>query len=229
VCKILLINNGMQRIIDIVLACVICFLIAPIIFPIIIVLRFTGEGYVFYRQDRIGLHGRRFGLLKFATMLRDSPALGAGEITLKNDPRILPIGSFLRKTKINELPQLINVIFGDMSFVGPRPMVPKTFNKYPNKSKRTIISVRPGITGVGSIFFRDEERYLGSGVDAQRFYEQVIIPYKSELECWYVGRASIGFYFLLLFLTVWVICFPGNSRVLKWLRGSPVVPAELQV
>ena len=125
----------MRRILDFTLSLIAILILSPFIVPIILILRFTGEGEVFYLQKRIGKGGVEFGLLKFATMLKNSPKIGAGEITLKNDPRVLPLGRFLRKTKLNELPQLINILTGDISIVGPRPMVPNTFSKYSEESK----------------------------------------------------------------------------------------------
>ncbi len=219
----------MQRAFDVFFCCVAIALLAPVFVIVMVILRFTGEGDVFYRQDRIGLGGRRFQLLKFATMLRNSPSLGACDITLKNDPRILRFGRILRKTKINEFPQLLNILLGDMSLVGPRPMVPKTFDKYPEKSKAFITSVRPGLTGVGSVFFRDEERYLGSSKNANEFYESVIIPYKAELECWYVSRVSIRFYLKLIFLTCWVVLFPKSRILYSGFKGMPPIPQALRV
>ena len=114
----------MQRLLDVFLSGIAIILLGPILAPIACVLKITGEGEVFYKQARVGKGGSSFGLIKFATMLKDSPSIGTGEITIKNDPRVLPLGKFLRKSKINELPQLWNIFIGDMSIVGPRPMVP---------------------------------------------------------------------------------------------------------
>ena len=114
----------MQRIFDIIFATIALFLLSPLLIPIIIILRFTGEGEIFFIQKRIGMNKNNIKLFKFATMLKDSPNLGSGTVTLHNDPRILPFGSWLRKTKINELPQLINILIGDMSIIGPRPERP---------------------------------------------------------------------------------------------------------
>ena len=104
----------MQRFLDILFSGVALLVLAPLLVPIMVILRFTGEGEVFYIQQRVGKDGEMFGLLKYATMLKDSPSLGTGTITVKDDPRVLPIGKFLRKTKINELPQLLNIIKGDI-------------------------------------------------------------------------------------------------------------------
>ena len=99
-------------------------LLSPLLLPLMFILRVTGEGEIFFPQSRVGRGGKDFKLYKFATMLKDSPNMGTGTVTVKNDPRVLPMGGFLRKTKINELPQLINIFNGDMSVIGPRPSNP---------------------------------------------------------------------------------------------------------
>ena len=170
----------MQRLADFFLSFLALVLLSPLMIPIVLILKITGEGEVFYHQKRIGLKGASFYLLKFATMLKDSPNLGTGEITLVEDPRVLPFGKFLRKTKLNELPQIWNILKGEMSIVGPRPMVPNTFSKYSALAKEELSKVRPGLTGIGSIIFRDEEKYLSEENNPEAFYDEVIIPYKNE-------------------------------------------------
>ena len=217
----------MRRFLDIVLAAGTMLLLSPILLPLMLVLRFTGEGEIFYRQQRIGLDGRHFGILKFASMLKNSPKIGAGEITIKNDPRILPIGTFLRKTKLNELPQLWNIVVGDMSIVGPRPMIPSTFEHYPGAARLVLCRVRPGLTGIGSIVFRDEERYLDGHTDPKKFYREVIIPHKSNLELWYVANQSLTLYLLIIFATAWVIIFPKSTIAQTLFKDLPKLPPEL--
>ena len=151
----------MKRLLDLSLSLAAALVFLPVGLVIAAVLCLTGEGEVFYRQERVGRDGKSFGLLKFATMLKRSPSIGTGTITLKNDPRVLPFGRFLRKTKLNEVPQVLNVLKGDMSLVGPRPLTPQTFAFYSPEVQREIVRVRPGLTGVGSIVFRDEESILG--------------------------------------------------------------------
>jgi len=219
----------MQRFFDVVLSGIVFLVFAPLLVPIAVVLRLTGEGEIFYRQQRVGLHGEHFGLLKFATMLKDSPVMGAGEITVKGDPRILPFGQFLRKTKFNELPQLINILKGDISVVGPRPMVPATFAHYPEQAQHKLCRVRPGLTGIGSVFFRDEEYFLDGLDDPFSFYRDVIIPYKAELERWYVRNQSLSVYFQLIFLTAWVILCPRSTFPRKLFPHLPEPPSELAV
>ena len=150
----------MKRLLDIFFSGIAILVLSPILALIACVLRITGEGEVFYKQTRVGKNGNTFGLIKFATMLKNSSNIGSGEITIKNDPRVLPLGKFLRKSKINELPQLWNIFIGDMSIVGPRPMVPNTFTKSPTEAQKVLNTVQPGLTGIGSIICRDEERLL---------------------------------------------------------------------
>jgi len=154
----------MKRFLDIIVAGPLLLLALPIGSVIAVVLAFTGEGEIFYAQPRIGRHGRRFRLLKFVTMVKDSPNIGTGTVTVPNDPRVLPVGRFLRKTKLNELPQLWNVLRDDMSLVGPRPLAPQDFAYYSPEIQREIVKVQPGLTGVGSIVFRDEEEVLAAPV-----------------------------------------------------------------
>ena len=162
-------------------------------------------------------------------MLKESPTIGAGEITLKNDPRVLPFGRFLRKTKINELPQLINILFGQISIVGPRPMVPNTFLKYSPKAQLELKKVRPGLTGIGSIIFRDEEKFLEGKADPRKFYDQHIIPYKNDLELWYIKNESITTYFKIIFVTAWVIMFSRSKIYEKLFSQLPKLPTSLKL
>ena len=149
----------MTRLFDIILSSMALIMLLPLLGPLALLLSCTGEGKVFYRQERIG-KGKIFKLLKFATMLENSPNLPGGDITFWNDPRVLPVGKYLRLTKINELPQLINIMVGDISVVGPRPLTFKNFNMYDVDTQNIISKMRPGLTGVGSIVFRDEESIL---------------------------------------------------------------------
>jgi lipopolysaccharide/colanic/teichoic acid biosynthesis glycosyltransferase len=217
----------MQRFFDILFSGLALLVLAPLLIPIIIILRLTGEGEIFFTQQRIGKGGKPFGLLKFATMLKDSPNIGTGTVTLKDDPRILPFGRFLRKTKINELPQLINILKGDMSVVGPRPQAPRCFGAFPKAMQEEIVKVRPGLSGIGSIIFRDEENLLHDSDEPVRFYDEVIAPYKGALEEWYIQNQNLRNYFLLIFMTVWVVLFPKSQIVWRFLEGLPVPPTEL--
>ncbi len=218
----------MIRTLDLLFTGITLILLLPLFIPIMIILKFTGEGEIFYRQERVGKNGIKFKLLKFATMLKDSPNIGAGEITITNDSRILPVGKFLRKSKINELPQLINILVGNMSLVGPRPMVPNTFEKYPQDHKKIILLVKPGLTGVGSIYFRDEEKFLNSK-NPKHVYDNLIIPYKSKLECWFVENRSLYLYLKIILITAWVVLFPDNKYYHRFFNKLPIPPMKLNL
>ncbi len=211
----------MQRILDIVLSGLALLALSPLLVPIAIILLLSGEGEVFYFQERVGKSGRRIRLYKFATMLKNSPNIGAGTITLKNDPRILPVGRFLRKTKINELPQLLNVLIGDMSIVGPRPQTQRCFDAFPQSSRDAILRVRPGLSGIGSIVFRDEEELMDGQADAGRYYDEIIAPYKGALEEWYVEHGGLGTYLKVVLATAWVVVRPDSQIVWRIFAGLP--------
>lgn len=218
----------MQRLFDILFSGIALAILSPIFLVIMIVLRFSGEGEIFFLQERIGNNGRRFKLLKFATMLKNSENIGTGTVTLLNDPRILPIGRLLRKTKINELPQLLNIFKGDMSVIGPRPQTQRCFDAFPKKSQVVITKVRPGLSGVGSIIFRDEEKMINDHESANYFYDEIIMPYKGKLEEWYVENRSIYVYFALIALTLWVVIFPKTEIMRKVFKSLPKPPEDLK-
>lgn len=212
----------MKRILDLIIASIAIVVLSPIFFIVIPLLLLTGEHKVFYLQDRVGYKNNYFKIIKFATMLQNSPTIGTGSLTLKNDPRVLSIGKFLRKTKINELPQLFNVILGDLSIVGPRPQMKVDFDKYSEEVKNKIYNIKPGITGVGSIIFRDEESFLSSSSeDPHVFYTRIIAPYKGKLEIWYQDNQSIFLDLKIIFLTIWVIVFPKSKIYETLLMGMP--------
>ena len=161
-------------------------------------------------------------------MLKDSPNLGTGDVTVKNDSRVLPFGHFLRKTKINELPQIINVLKGDMSIIGPRPLTQKNFDYYSDEVAEIICRMRPGLSGIGSIIFRDEETMMAdSDMSCHEFYKQHIAPYKGELETWYQRNRSLWVDMMLVFLTAWVIVFPKSDLISRLLKSMPQKPAFL--
>ncbi|MBS0457781.1 MAG: sugar transferase [Proteobacteria bacterium] len=217
----------MQRLLDILLSGFALLVLSPLLLPIALALRLTGEGEVFYVQQRVGRGGSQFSLYKFATMLKNSPNLGTGTVTVKHDPRILPLGRFLRKTKINELPQLLNILKGDMSIVGPRPQDKRCFDVFLPASQEAIKRVRPGLSGIGSIVFRDEENLLHGHTDTASFYDDVIAPYKGELEEWYVANDSLRTYLACIVLTVWVVVFPKSTVVWRVFPALPSPPATL--
>ena len=220
-----------KRFFDLVVSLLAIIGLSPIIIPLLIILRLTGEGEIFYRQKRIGYLYKSFNILKFATMLKDSLNLGSKTVTIKNDPRITPIGKYLRITKINELPQLINVLLGEMSFVGPRPLLENSYMKYEKLVRDVIYLNKPGITGLGSIVFRDEEQLVSSinqlGGDPMDYYKKYIYPYKGELELYYYKNASLLTDFKILLATVWKILFRNSLIVYHIFKKLPRKPFEL--
>lgn len=216
------------RLFDIVFSFVAMVLLFPFMLPIMLGLKLTGEHYIFYLQPRVGSGGRDFNVFKFATMLKNSPNLPGGVLTQKNDPRILPMGNFLRKTKINELPQLINIFLGQMSVVGPRPQARRHYELYSDSVKKAIDAVPPGLTGIGSVVFRDEESILDEiPGDRDHFHDTVIAPYKGELELWWTKNRTLGNYFKLIFLTAWSLVSPRTKLWKKWFKDLPEPPKEL--
>ena len=200
-------------------------ILTPLLIPVIIGLSLTGEGYIFYKQERLGYRNKPFLIWKFATMLKNSANMPGGYLTVKKDPRLTPLGDFLRKSKINELPQLFNIFRGDMSIVGPRPVMKISFDAYPNNIKKVIYNVKPGLTGIGSIIFRDEEELITNvkdkGGDVVNFYKNEIYPLKGELEIWYQANRSFFLDFKLIFMTAWVIFFPKSKLYKKWFKDLP--------
>ena len=218
----------MIRIFDIVLSLAALIILCPILLPIALILRFTGEGEVFYVQERIGSNQRPFGLFKFATMLKNSPNIGTGTITVSNDSRVLPVGRVLRKTKINELPQLLNVLIGEMSIIGPRPLTQNHFAHYAPEAREIISSVRPGLSGVGSIVFRDEERLLSDKEDPKNYYRHEIAPYKALLEVWFVENRGIWLYLQCIFLTIWVVVNSSSNVASAVFKDLPQPQGQLK-
>lgn len=217
-----------QRFLDIFFSGLALLILAPLLLPIALMLRLTGEGEIFFLQERVGKDGKPFKLYKFATMLKNSPNIGTGTVTVKNDPRVLPMGRFLRKTKINELPQLLNIFLGSMSIVGPRPQARKNFDAFPRNLQQIITRVKPGLSGVGPIVFRDEEDILAGHEGNVNFYDKVIAPYKGQVEAWYVENQSLYNYFAVIFVTVWVVFFSSSALVWQVFKGLPRPPDELK-
>lgn len=211
-----------KRFLDIVLSTIALIILLPIFIPIIILLLLTGEHEVFFRQDRVGHHNKIFRIWKFATMLKNSPNMGSGDVTTRKDPRVTSVGRFLRISKINELPQLINILTGDMSFVGPRPLMKVGFDRYTDEMKEKVYRVKPGLTGIGSIVFRDEELIITkSSLPPHECYRQVILPYKGAVEIWYQQHISFYTDFMILFLTAWYIIFPNSQLMSKVFPSLP--------
>lgn len=223
----------LKRIFDLTASAVGLIVLSPLLGVIMLALRFSGEGEVFYLQERIGLGGKPFRIFKFASMLKDSPNIGTRTMTLRGDPRITPVGRYLRITKLNELPQLFNVVRGEMSFVGARPLPRNSFERYSPQVQAKIYSTPPGITGIGSIVFRDEEKLLSlvreEGGDPQEFFASAIYPYKGQLEMWYQKNASFVTDMKILLLTFWQILFPRSGLVFLLFPDLPARPAALNL
>ena len=216
------------RFFDVVFSGIALVVLSPLLAPIMFLLKFSGEGEIFFLQERVGKSRETFKLYKFATMLKDSPSIGTGTVTMKNDPRVLPVGAFLRKTKINELPQLLNVFLGHMSLIGPRPQAQRCFDAFPVESQNVIVQVKPGLSGIGPIVFRGEEDILEGYSGTLDFYENIIGPYKGDVEAWYVGKQNLIVYFSLIFLTIWVVLFPKSDVIWRVFRDLPVPPVDLK-
>jgi lipopolysaccharide/colanic/teichoic acid biosynthesis glycosyltransferase len=214
-----------KRFFDIISSLSALLVLSPLLVPIIIGLKLSGEGYIWYLQERVGYKNKIFKIYKFATMLKDSPNMAGGLITTKKDPRLTPLGGFLRTTKINELPQLLNILIGDMSVVGPRPVMQKSFDTYPENIKKIIYNVKPGLTGIGSIIFRDEEKLLtevkNTGKDPWDYYKNIIYPFKGQLEIWYQNHQSFKTDIFCIFITIWIIVFPDSKLIYKVFKDLP--------
>jgi lipopolysaccharide/colanic/teichoic acid biosynthesis glycosyltransferase len=220
-----------KRFFDLLFGVVGLILISPLFGVISLFLKFSGEGDVFYLQERIGKHRKPFSIYKFATMLRNSPNMGNKTVTLRNDPRITLLGKYLRITKINELPQILNVLLGHMSLVGPRPLLPTSFVKYTPEVQDIISQLKPGITGIGSLVFRDEEKltsaYKQLGKDPLDYYREHIYPYKGALESWYASNKSFLVDFSILVLTFWSIVYPKTQLTHQIFSTLPNKPSSL--
>jgi lipopolysaccharide/colanic/teichoic acid biosynthesis glycosyltransferase len=194
----------MKRFFDIVVASMGLLLISPLLLAAAILVRLSSPGPVFFRQERIGRGGRPFFILKFRTMVQDAPKRG-GPITFGNDPRVTPVGKLLRKSKLDELPQLLNVLKGDMSLVGPRPEVPKYVEMF-HRDYEEILRVRPGITDLASIKYSDEASVLGQAADPEKEYVDRVLPEKIRLAKEYVRRSSCCFDVAIILSTLLKLC-----------------------
>jgi len=224
-------NNFNQRFFDILFSLLAIILLLPIFIVVSIVLLVVSGDGVIYTQKRVGLNAKVFGVYKFVTMVKDSEILGSGIITVKNDSRVFPFGKFLRKTKINELPQLFNIVKGDMSIIGPRPVPEKHFLHYTENAQENIKRIKPGLSGLGSIVFRDEEEILEKVAnDKVEFYDRLISPYKGKVETWYVENTNIFLYFKLIWMTIKVVIFPNHKiNFQESFKNMPTPPNELRV
>jgi len=190
----------MKRAFDLVISALGLVMLSPMLLIAALAIKLTSPGPVFFRQERVGRGFRRFNILKFRTMVPDAPKLG-GQLTAGGDPRITPIGRLLRKTKLDELPQLFNVLKGDMSFVGPRPEVPRYVEMF-RRDFEELLAVRPGITDLASLKYRHESEILGRSSDVESTYANEILPDKISLAKEYLRRSSLWFDLNLIFKTL---------------------------
>lgn len=192
--------------------------LSPLLAVIALLIRLDSKGPVLFKQERVGKGGEPFTILKFRTMRTDAEKLG-GQLTVGHDPRITRVGHWLRKSKLDELPQLFNVFSGDMSLVGPRPEVPKYVALYTPEQRR-VLEVRPGVTDLASIEFRDENDLLENQTDPEGFYISQIMPRKLELNAAYIEKQSLVFDLWVIFKTVHRVIFPEQASL------EPSTPAE---
>jgi lipopolysaccharide/colanic/teichoic acid biosynthesis glycosyltransferase len=201
------------------------FLGLIILLPVLIVLWIIGifeNGSPLFKQKRVGHNQKVFVLFKFRTMHIDTKSVPTH---LVNKLMVTKFGSFLRRTKLDELPQLFNVLIGDMSFVGPRPVMAISFNAYPSEVQSVIYKIKPGLTGIGSIIFRDEEELITSiknkGEDTWGFYTNKIYPFKGEVEQWYQANFSFIVDIKIILITAYVIIFPSSTIVYESFSTLP--------
>jgi len=215
----------LKRIFDIFVSGTALLVLSPILLVVIAILKFTGEREAFYFQERVGFLGKIIYVTKFVTMVKNAPNMGTQDITLKNDPRVLPIGKFLRKSKLNEVPQLWDVFVGTLSLVGWRPLMPKGFADYPQWVQEKIVNVKPGLTGIGSLVFRDEEAIIAraqeEGRDLRQCYREDIMPFKGELESWYVDHTSLWTDLKIVLATAIAVLRPRWRGFWGWFAGIP--------
>ena len=185
--------------------------ISPFLVLISVLIKIDSDGPVFFGQERVGRYLHPFKIYKFRTMLLNASEIGPSVTTLK-DPRITRVGGVLRKYKLDELPQLINVLRGNMSLVGPRPEVPKYVDRYSERDKGIIYTVKPGITDEASIAFRNENKLLANKDDVDDFYIENIIPSKLAYHRKYIESQSLWLDFKIILKTIWLI-LPFNSDV----------------
>ena len=193
-----------KRIFDIVSSLIVLLVLFPILMIIGLLVALGSKGGAFYSQERIGKNGRVFRLLKFRSMRAGSDK--KGQLTIGNDSRVTGIGKFLRKSKLDELPQLLNVLQGDMSVVGPRPEVQRYVSLY-SAEQLKVLSVKPGLTDLASIEYIDEQKILGQAEDPDKEYVEVVMPAKLALNLEYIERRSFRYDLRLIFKTIGKILF----------------------
>lgn len=199
----------MKRCLDVILSCIAILILSPVLLIIAAIIKLDSKGPVYYRQKRVGKDGVEFLMVKFRTMYEDADKRGLLTMNAA-DNRITGIGRFLRKYKLDELPQFFNVLAGYMSIVGPRPEVKKYVDLY-TPEQRNVLSVLPGITDIASIRFKNEAEVLAKQSDPESYYIKHIMPEKIRLNQVYLASPTIGNYFRIIFLTITNVLFPGKG------------------
>ncbi len=215
-------SDVLRRALDVGGSLLLLTLSLPVLLPAALAVKLSSPGPVFYRQERVGQGGRRFQIWKLRTM-RVSAA-GGPLVTAQDDARITPLGSRLRSWKLDELPQLFNVIYGDMSLVGPRPQVPRFVDRFDPERRRIVLSVRPGITGPTALYFRHEEYLLAGRADQERFYIAHILPVKLAMDAEYVRARSLRGDLRVLGDTLYLVLSRLAGRA-----GHSGIPAALEL
>ena len=201
--------DGVRRALDVVVSGTLLLVTAPLLGVLALAVRATSPGPAFFRQARVGRDGRPFRLLKLRTMVVDAPTRG-GVLTAPGDPRVTRVGAVLRRWKLDELPQLLNVLRGDMSLVGPRPEVPRYVAGY-SPRQRAVLRVRPGITDPASLVYVDEAAVLARFDDCERAYVEVVLPAKLALSLDYIERRTLFSDLGILALTLVRIARGGRA------------------
>ncbi|MEY4564122.1 MAG: hypothetical protein RLZZ618_3399 [Pseudomonadota bacterium] len=216
-----------KRVLDLLAAAFGLLLLSPFFVVLALAIKLDSAGPVFFRQERVGRFGRPFRIFKFRTM-RHAQKAGSAQLTVAGDARITRVGAVLRKYKLDELPQLIDVLRGTMSLVGPRPEVPRYVEHYPEGSRERVLSVRPGITDFASLHYKDENDLLAKAVDPEREYIEVILPSKLQYALDYVDNVSVANDLRVLGLTLRTVFIPSmpspgslfsmqDSKLWRWL------------
>jgi len=204
-------RRAVKRALDLAASSVALVILSPLFATVSLAVKLSSPGPVFFRQERIGRGGRRFRIWKFRTMVEGAPHRGP-HITASGDPRVTPLGGLLRRAKVDELPQLLNVWVGEMSLVGPRPEVPRYVDNYSDED-RPVLAIRPGITDLASITYRDEESVLAQFPHREQAYVTVLLPRKLALARDYIRQQSLRFDLELLLRTLLVVVHPRHEAV----------------
>lgn len=221
--------DRIKRILDIFCSLVAIIVLSPVLVVVMVVLKLTGEKQVLFNQPRIGLNQKEFKVHKFVTMRKGSEKVST--ITEKNDPRVLPFGKFLRLAKINELPQFFNILKGQMSIVGPRPLSPDNFQAYPSVIRSELyMGVSPGLTGIGSVLFRHEEEIMYQlKKEKNDGYKEDIMPVKGAAELWYRDHRSLWLDLKIIALTAISVVAPNNTMVFRVFEDTQFINDYLQL